>query len=371
MKPIRSLPSPLSVLKIAFAFILITICSFIGCNVAHGETRDSIACRDSVQRIVTSRETTFKVCNTFKVPIVEQLVRAHYDNQISIWYFSASGQDAMIKWHLSNGDNRIYLYDVDGMIGNTANWKWIARFNDSCSAKNIETYFVWSNPTSVTVLLDKFTKAQIRPSAKFDGLKSELEPYNNTVSYILFWEYSRKVHKWAMENGVPSMCYIGWHTQQSYDSLVVLYDAIDLHVYVSSTNMLSSTWLYNYSKVRLGMIASPLERDHKTGYPIGIIFSDETAFGFQYYVNNKCNLLAPYNTYTVGYYALTNGASALIKNTIKLIGFTTFTSSYTLKIKPLPTPIFSFLRVANVPRPRKVLYVNPETKLSEINEIAR
>ena len=352
-----------------FLFLLLSIGSL-------AQTRDSIVCKDSTIKskvaIITTTyaDSPIKVCSTYQVPVIvdaNRIIQAHYLNGLSAWFYNGTSQDNMIKWLLSNGDNRVYIYGIDGVL--TSNYSLAARFNDSCSAHNIETYFVWSRPTSVTTDLANFQKAQTKQSSKFDGVISELEPYNNTVSYTLFWSYSRSVYNYTKANGIQSGVYVGWHTQQSTDSIVTTYDFVNLHCYVQPVNMTSSTYLYGYTKSRMEMFASSVSRllPNKT-FPVTIIFSDETAFAFSYYQSTKGNFALPFTTYSSGFNI---GASAIVKSKLILKGSTTFVSSYSLQIKPLPTN--ATMRMASMQKnvlggvSRKLLYVSE--KDNSINTI--
>ncbi len=338
----------------AFAKILILLTFYFN---TQGQTN----CRDttvhktkSVTSVVVTQvpyDSTYRLCDTVRTP---SIVKAHYMNSISGWFQSANNQDAIIKWLLSNGDNRVYIYSVDGYIGSSSWDKWIVRFNDSCSVHNIETYFVWSNAATVTGKFSTFQKAQLRPSAKFDGLMNEGEPYNNTISYTAWWTFSRTVCNYAKANNIPSGVYVGWHDQRSSDSIAVLYDFINLHIYIQPDKMGNSVFEYNYSKSRCAMFASSCVTMSRPFINITTIFSDETAFAYNYYVGNKGDWTAPYTAYVNGFNATQTGATALIKQKIKPIGYTTFTSSYSLKIKPasgLSTSLVA--RMMNQPKVRK------------------
>ena len=334
------------------ALVLITVVF------ASGQT---ISCRDTtvhkvkeVTSIVVTQvpyDSTYKICDT--IAPTNKIVQAHYLNSISGWFQSANNQDAVIKWLLSNGDNRVYIYSVDGYIGSSSWDKWIIRFNDSCSAHNIETYFVWSNAATVTGRFNTFQKAQTRVSAKFDGLMNEGEPYNNTISYTAWWAFSRTVCNYAKANNIPSGVYVGWHDQRSSDSIVVMYDFINLHIYIQSANMGNAVYEYNYSKSRCAMFANSCVTMNRPYVNITTIFSDETAFAYNYYVANKLDCKAPYTAYVNGFNATQTGATALIKQKIKPIGLTTFTSSYSMKIKPVSGLSTSLARMIEPPKVRK------------------
>ena len=341
-----------------FAAILILLAIVFG---SQGQTKDSTysICRTTKYAVTVLRDTTTCKDTTVQVPVQPSaLVQAHYLNSIGSWYWTGANQDAVIRWLLSNGDNRVYIYSVDGYIGSTSRYQMIARFNDSCSAHGIETYFVWSNPTTVTSGLDKFQKAQTRQSAKFDGVISELEPYQAGGSYTLFWSYSRQVKNWAAANNIPTGVYVGWHTQQSTDSMVVLYNFVNLHCYIQSKDMGNAVYEYNYTKSRMVMFANACVKMNVATYNSTIIFSDETAFAYTYYVANKLDLKAPYTAYVNGFNASQNGATALIKSKIKPIGYTTFTSSYSMKIKPVQGLSTAMMRMIEQPHKRKILMPN-------------
>lgn len=348
---------------------------FINVSVMYGQT--TITCRDttvhktkSVTSVVVTQvpyDSTYKLCDTIiVVPPIPTQIQAHYDNNILAWYKSESGQDAMIRWHISNGDNRIYLYGVDGFIGSSTNDKWVTRFNDSCSAHGIQTAFVWSNPTSVTKDLERFTKLQTRQSAKFDLLISELEPYN-TNSYPTFWAYSRQVKVWADKNGVESWVYVGWHNQQSTDSMVVLYKGVNMHCYIQSVNMSSGSWQYGYLKSRLGMFAqSTVTMKVANPFQTTVLYSDETAFAYTWFQANMLNQKLALSIFKQGYDLL---APSSVKSKINLMGTCLFTSSYSLRIKPAPSLPASALRMIEQPHKRKVLKTDVETGKSTIEEI--
>ena len=346
-----------------FIILFLLFCGLIywASDKVKAQTRDSVVCHDSTFKF--SKDSTVRVCGIVQVPVQPSgLIQAHYLNSIGSWFSIPSSQDAMIKWLQSNGDNRVYIYGVDGMMS-TTNYKNIARFNDSCSIHGIETYFVWSKPNSVTVDLDKFQKAQTKQSARFDGVMSELEPYNANPSYQLFWQYSRQVINYTRKNKLPSGVYVGWHTQQSTDSMVVLYDFVNLHCYIQPANMGNSTYEFNYTKSRVNMFANSCNTMKVANpFPTTIIFSDETAFAYNYYVTNKADFKAPYNAYVVGWNNLSNGASTLAKLKLKPSGYTTFTSSYSLKIKPIAT--MATARMATeLPPMRKILIPDGTIKL--------
>ena len=351
----------------ALFIALILICLLIA--MVMGSKGQTVTCRDttvhltkSVTSIVVTQvpyDSTYRVCDTI-VPPTNKIVQAHYLNQISAWFQSATNQDAVIKWLLSNRDNRVYIYSVDGYIGSSAWDKWIVRFNDSCSAHNIETYFVWSNASTVTGKFNTFQKAQIRPSAKFDGLMNEGEPYNNTISYTAWWAYSRTVCNYAKANNIPSGVYVGWHDQRSSDSIVTMYDFINLHCYIQSANMGNATYEYNYTKSRWAMFAQSCVTMNRASINGTIIFSDETGFAYTYYVNNKADFKAPYTAYVNGFNATNSGATALIKQKIKPVGYTTFTSSYSMKIKPVAGLSTAMMRMILTPPTKKLIVANGE-----------
>lgn len=299
--------------------------------------------------IKVQHDSTFKIAVT---PTQPDYIAAHYLNNIASWMYSASMQDAVIKWCLDNKQNAVEIYGVDGAITSTSNWKWISRFNDSCSAHNILTAFIWSKATSVTVDLDKFQKAQTRPTAKFDYVKNESEPYNNTVSYQLWWQYSRQVVNYAHANGMISAVYVGWHTQASYDSIRSgLYDQVDIHVYLQPSAMSNPASVYGYMGPRLVMLCN------KPGnFNFGMINSDETAFAYSYYATTK-DFESPVPTFKTGF---NNGAPAKVKAQAKFTKHETFVASYSWQIKPLPTSAVA--RMAFEPSPyRTVLYVSEKT----------
>ena len=339
------------------AFIAMLILLTVTFNVM-GQTKDSTVCKDSSFKyaVTVLRDSTVKVCTTIQVPVQPSgIVQAHYLNSISTWFLSANNQDAVIRWLLSNGDNRVYIYSVDGYIGSSTWNSWIVRFNDSCSAHNIQTYFVWSNAATVTGPFNTFQKAQTRSSAKFDGLMNEGEPYNNTISYAAWWAYGRTVRNYSKANNIPSGVYVGWHTQQSTDSMVVLYDFVNLHCYIQSANMGNPSYEYGYTKSRMAMFAQSCVTMNVPTYNATIIFSDETAFAYTYYVANNLDLKAPYTAYVNGFNATTNGATTLIKQKIKPIGYTTFTSSYSMKIKPVQGLSTAMMRMIEQPHKRKMV----------------
>lgn len=344
--------------RIILSLLLVTGLLIIGLAVCNAQTRDSLVTvsvsHDSTYTVRVT--TTAKHDSTYvvKVPVIvptTTFLEKHYLNNISAWYYSANTQDAVIKWLIDNKQNVAEIYGVDGAITSTANWKWISRFNDICSAHNIQTSFIWSTSKSVTVDLDKFQKAQTRQSAKFDRVKNESEPYNNTVSYQLWWQYSREVFNWAVKNGLPSDVYIGWHTQQSYDSIRVLYHNIDAHIYLQSSAMSNPKSLYDYLGPRLEMISKT-----PGTFNFGPINSNETAFAYTYY-NSIKDFTVPATTFQAGF---NQYASAKVKSQAKYVSHETFVSKYSWQIKPLP--VSSAARMAMREEPvRKVLYVNPKT----------
>lgn len=335
-------------------------------TIAFSSQGQTISCRDTtvhkvkeVTSIVVTQvpyDSTYKICDT--ITPTNRIIQAHYLNSISGWFQSANNQDAVIRWLLSNGDNRVYIYSVDGYIGSSSWDKWIIRFNDSCSAHNIETYFVWSNAATVTGKFNTFQKAQTRSSAKFDGLMNEGEPYNNTISYTAWWAFSRTVCNYAKANNIPNGVYVGWHDQRSSDSIVTMYDFINLHIYIQSANMGNAVYEYNYSKSRCAMFANSCVTMNRPSINITTIFSDETVFAYTYYVGNKLDCKAPYTAYVNGFNASQNGATALIKSKIKPIGYTTFTSSYSMKIKPVQGLSTAMMRMIEQPHKRKILMPN-------------
>jgi len=349
-------------LFIALILCCLAIAMFMGCSNLKAQTRDSVG--------KVKHDTTYKVehDSIFKVPVITQssVIAAHYDNQISGWFLTASGQDAMIKWHLSNGDNRIYLYGIGGYLKDKTKWALIARFNDSCSAHGIKTGPAWSDPSQVTTDVDKFNKAQTKQSARFDLVIAELEPYNNILSYQLFWQYSRQVKTYCDANGLESIVYVGWHTQQSTDSMVVLYHMVNLHCYIQPDKM-GTSYEYSYTRVRMEMFAAACVTMKVSSFPVTIIFSDENAFAYNYYVSNKGDFKAPYTAYVTAFNSL---ATTAVKSKLKVVGYTTFTSSYSLKIKPAMGLNVSTMRMAQSEKlTKKLLYVNPDNMKAKTIEV--
>ena len=326
-----------------------------------GQTRDSIV-KVSVTHdtsFVTTTKTTHDSTYVIKVQDnTNSMGETHYLNNISAWYYNATTQDQVIKWAIAVGSNRLEIYGVDGIISDQTKWKWISRFNDSCSAHNIQTSFIWSDPNTVTVGLDKFEKAQTRQQAKFDLIKNESEPYNNTVSYQLWWQQSRQVLNWCIKNNKLSGVYVGWHTQQSYDSIRVLYNWVDIHVYKQSAQMSDPKALYDYASGRLLMLCNTPGL-----FNYGIINSDETAFAYTYYVSINGDFKKPVSTYQQGFNTY---ASSKIKSQAKMVNHETFVSSYSWQIKPY-TQLSQAARMAfKEVQYRKVLFVDPNTGISRI-----
>ena len=106
------------------------------------------------------------------------------------------------------------------------------------------------------------------------------------------------------------------------------------------------------------MFANACVKMNVATYNSTIIFSDETAFAYTYYVANKLDLKAPYTAYVNGFNASQNGATALIKSKIKPIGYTTFTSSYSMKIKPVQGLSTAMMRMIEEKHKRKILMPN-------------
>lgn len=357
----------MKILKLLFSLLLIFV------SAQGQQLRDSsgkVSHDSSYMRLYTdkvSHDSIFRV----PVPVITPLVNAHYFNSIDSWFTTAAGQDAVIAWCGETGVNRAVLYSVDAMIGSSSNYKWISRFNDSCSAHNIQTGPAWSNP-NICKDIDKFNLVYTKPSQRFDVIYSELEPYNNTVSYNLFCSYSRTVHIWALKNGVESVCYIGWEPQQYMDSIAVNYDAVAMHCYIASNRMGIAVYEYGYTNGRCGLLANSCITmrigDAMKLYPI---FSTETGFGYDWYKGNGLNLKLAYDVWLTGFNnpVSLSGASALIKSELKPSGFTTFTSSYSFKIKPVKGLPASAMRVAMEIPKKKLLYVDPETMQSKIIQV--
>ena len=117
------------------------------------------------------------------------------------------------------------------------------------------------------------------------------------------------------------------------------------------------------------MFANSCVTMNRPSINITTIFSDETAFAYTYYVGNKLDCKAPYTAYVNGFNASQTGATALIKSKIKPIGLTTFTSSYSMKIKPVQGLTTALLREIEQPHKRKMVGVDLETGKVHINEI--
>ena len=98
-----------------FAAILILLAIVFG---SKGQTKDSTysICRTTKYAVTVLRDTTTCKDTTVQVPIQSSgIVQAHYLNSINSWYWTAANQDAVIRWLLSNGDNRVYIFSVDGL----------------------------------------------------------------------------------------------------------------------------------------------------------------------------------------------------------------------------------------------------------------
>jgi hypothetical protein len=337
---------------------------------AFGQTitcKDTSVKRTKIVMVATNvtYDSVYQKCDTSKAVNYA----SHYLNNINQWFFSNQGQDAMIAWLKSNGEGKAEPYGIDGKIGSTSNWKWIQRWNKHCAINGILSFYVWSDGNNVTGSFDKYQKAQTDPDCKFKGLKNEGEPYNNTISYTAWWKFSRQVHDYAKKNGLPSEVYIGWHSQQSYDSIVVLYDAISIHSYISSLRMTQSNSLYGYTNTRLGMIASSMERMYPT-QPTkqminDLLTSSELDFGGGYYKANNGDFRLPLTTYMTGF---NSGASAAIKKRIKIRSNVTFVSAESAKYKPIIGMPASAMRMIPEKRTRKMVGVdsNGNPKVNEI-----
>jgi len=309
---------------------------------------------------------------TIKVPIppAARNYASHYLNNINQWFFSNQGQDAMIAWLKSNGEGKAEPYGIDGKIGSTSNWKWIQRWNKQCAVNGILSFYVWSNANNVTGEFDRYQKAQTDPDCKFKGLKNEGEPYNNTISYNTWWLFSRQVYNYSRKNGIESEVYLGWHTQQSYDSIVVLYDAISIHSYISSLRMTQPVSLYGYTNTRCGMIAASMEKMYVTQPSkqmiLDLLTSSELDFGGGYYKSNKGDFRLPLTTYLTGF---NSGASAAIKKRIKIRSNVTFVSAESAKAKPIiGYPASAAMRMIPERRVRKMIGVdgNGNPKVNEV-----
>ena len=108
----------------------------------------------------------------------------------------------------------------------------------------------------------------------------------------------------------------------------------------------------------MAMFANACVKMNVPSYNATIIFSDETAFAYTYYVANKLDLKAPYTAYVNGFNASQNGATPLIKSKIKPIGYTTFTSSYSMKIKPVQGLSTTLVRMIEEKQKKKILMPN-------------
>ncbi len=332
------------------------------------------SCYDSSYKVLKTVTTTMLVDTTAKkcvqVPIPAAANYAsHYLNGISGWFYTAQGQDAYIAWLKSNGEGKAEPYGIDGIIGSTSNYKWIARWNKQCAINGILSVYVWSNASNVTGEFDKFQKAQTDPQCKFVILKNEGEPYNNTISYEAWWKFGRIVLNYARANGLKTEVYLGWHTQQSYDSIVVLYDAISIHVYISSTRMTQPASMYGYTNTRLGMISASMEKMYP-GQPTkkmtnDVLTSSEPSFGQQYYINNHGDFRAPLATYKSGF---ASGASTLIKKRIEIRSNVTFVSATSKVAKPIPGLPASAMRMKPEVHMRKMVSADPDTRKVTVEE---
>ncbi|MBP8113813.1 MAG: hypothetical protein KAY50_00580 [Chitinophagaceae bacterium] len=332
------------------------------------------SCYDSAYKVLKTVTTTMLVDTTVKkcvqVPIPAAANYAsHYLNGISGWFYTAQGQDAYIAWLKSNGEGKAEPYGIDGIIGSTSNYKWIARWNKQCAINGILSVYVWSNASNVTGEFDKFQKAQTDPQCKFVILKNEGEPYNNTISYEAWWKFGRIVLNYARANGLKTEVYLGWHTQQSYDSIVVLYDAISIHVYISSTRMTQPASMYGYTNTRLGMISASMEKMYP-GQPTkkmtnDVLTSSEPSFGQQYYINNHGDFRAPLATYKSGF---ASGASTLIKKRIEIRSNVTFVSATSKVAKPIPGLPASAMRMKPEVHMRKMVSADPDTRKVTVEE---
>ena len=344
------------------------------CLVAKGQPQYRDSCYDSSYKVLKTVTTTMLVDTTAKkcvqVPIPAAANYAsHYLNGISGWFYTAQGQDAYIAWLKSNGEGKAEPYGIDGIIGSTSNYKWIARWNKQCAINGILSVYVWSNASNVTGEFDKFQKAQTDPQCKFVILKNEGEPYNNTISYEAWWKFGRIVLNYARANNLKTEVYLGWHTQQSYDSIVVLYDAISIHVYISSTRMTQPASMYGYTNTRLGMISASMEKMYP-GQPTkkmtnDVLTSSEPSFGQQYYINNHGDFRAPLATYKSGF---ASGASTLIKKRIEIRSNVTFVSATSKVAKPIPGLPASAMRMKPEVHMRKMVSADPDTRKVTVEE---
>lgn len=326
---------------------------------------DTVICTSITKQIpkVIQVDTTIQSCVTQHREFLKQIA-AHYLNEVSLWLYTDAGRKAMVNWLKSNGDNRAYTYGMDDAIESTRNWAAIGAFNELCYNAGISSAFVWSNANSVTGAFDRFQKAQTNVKCKFKGLQNEGEPYNNLISYQAWWLYGRQVRNYVDKYNAANAdklftgVYVGWHSPQSIDSIPRLYDYVSMHVYIPSNRMGNAGSEYGYTNSRMPLYVQAAIKDGNTAFYFEIIFSSEKPFGYDYYIGIKGAWKKPYDVYLTGFNLL---ATPEIKRMMIPIGYVTFVSKESRKIKPIVGLPVSLMRAIEEPRTRKRVTMDTRT----------
>ncbi len=249
-----------------------------------------------------------------------------YDNKASSWLFSEDGQKKELAFHLSNHDSIVGVYGMDGYISSAAKKTWVQKWVARCYDAGIKNSFIWSDDKSVTVGLASYQRSQSTDKTRFARCRSELEPYNNSLSYAEFDRRCAAVNSYCHSNPVKiliSEIYMGWPS--TWKAIIKNCDLISLHCYISYDKMSSGISQYFYTGSRLEVLSSEMDQV----YPlmplmkkdVQIIHSNESTFAKKYFVSNS---------YDKGYAVYQSGfalnASPKVKRRINLRGRADFVS---------------------------------------------